>query len=134
MGGKSVYWNKPIETMDRADMTRLQASRLKETVQRVYHQVPYYRAKLQAVGLLPEDIKSIEDVTKIPFITKQEMRDNYPYGLFAVPPTEIVRIHASSGTTGKPTVVSYTKRDIGIWSEVMARALTAAGASKNSFI
>jgi phenylacetate-CoA ligase len=134
MGGNCVYWNKPMETIDRAEMTGLQSTRLKETVQRAYRQVAFYRNKMQAEGLLPEDINSIDDISKLPFITKQDMRDNYPYGLFAVPPAEIVRIHASSGTTGKPTVVGYTKRDIGIWSEVMARTLTAAGASKTSFI
>jgi len=129
-----VFWNKPMETMGRGEMTNLQSLRLHDTVERIYRQVPYYRNKLQALGLLPEDIAGIEDVGKLPFITKQEMRDNYPYGLFAVPLTEIVRVHASSGTTGKPTVVGYTKRDIGIWSEVMARALTYAGASKHSCI
>lgn len=129
-----MFWNKPMETMGRGEMTNLQSLRLHDTVERIYRQVPYYRNKLQALGLLPEDIAGIEDVGKLPFITKQEMRDNYPYGLFAVPLTEIVRVHASSGTTGKPTVVGYTKRDIGIWSEVMARALTYAGASKHSCI
>ena len=113
----------------RGEMTNLQNSRLSDTVQRIYRQVPFYRNKLQALGLLPEDVAGIEDIGKLPFITKQDMRDNYPYGLFAVPLAEIVRVHASSGTTGKPTVVGYTKRDIGIWSEVMARALTYAGAS-----
>jgi phenylacetate-CoA ligase len=129
-----VYWNKPMETLGRGEMTKLQSTRLNDTVQRIYRQVPFYRNKLQALGLLPEDIAGIEDIGKLPFITKQDMRDNYPYGLFAVPLAEIVRVHASSGTTGKPTVVGYTKRDIGIWSEVMARALTYAGASKHSCI
>jgi phenylacetate-CoA ligase len=129
-----VYWNKPMETLGRGEMTQLQSTRLNDTVQRIYRQVPFYRNKLQALGLLPEDIAGIEDIGKLPFITKQDMRDNYPYGLFAVPLAEIVRVHASSGTTGKPTVVGYTKRDIGIWSEVMARALTYAGASKHSCI
>jgi len=129
-----VYWNKPMETMSQAEMANLQTTRLRDTVQRVYRQVPFYRNKMQAEGLLPEDIASIEDISKLPFIAKQDMRENYPYGLFAVPLTEIVRLHASSGTTGKPTVVGYTKRDIGIWSEVMARTLTSAGASKHSCI
>jgi len=132
--GTKVYWNKPVETMNREEMTNLQSTRLQETVQRVYRKVPFYRNKMQEQGLLPEDITNLGDIVKLPFISKQDMRGNYPYGLFAVPLAEIVRIHASSGTTGKPTVVGYTKRDIGIWSEVMARALTYAGASKLSCI
>jgi len=123
-----------METMNRDEMIALQGLRLQETAQRVYRQVPFYRNKMQELGLLPEDISGIGDIGKLPFITKQDMRDNYPYGLFAVPLSEIVRIHASSGTTGKPTVVGYTKRDIGLWSEVMARSLTYAGASKQSCI
>jgi len=129
-----VIWNKPIETMARSELAALQSARLRDTVDRVYRQVPFYRSRMQAAGLLPADIGTIEDIDKLPFTTKQDMRDNYPYGLFAVPLAEIVRIHASSGTTGKPTVVGYTKRDIGIWSEVMARTLTAAGANRQSFI
>ena len=129
-----MYWNKPVETMERAELATLQAARLRDTTQRIYRQVPFYRSRLQAAGLLPEDVSSLDDIKRLPFTTKQDMRDNYPYGLFAVPQAEIVRIHASSGTTGKPTVVGYTKRDIGIWSEVMARTLTAAGATRQSFI
>ncbi len=129
-----MIWNKPIETMSRPELAAVQSTRLRDTVDRVYRQVPFYRSRMQAAGLLPEDVVSIESIDRLPFTTKQDMRDNYPYGLFAVPLAEIVRIHASSGTTGKPTVVGYTKRDIGIWSEVMARTLTAAGASRQSFI
>lgn len=129
-----MYWNKPIETMNRAEMTELQTVRLKEMVTRMYQQVPFYRAKMQAAGLLPEDVNTLEDIRKLPFTTKQDMRDNYPYGLFAVPLSEIVRIHASSGTTGKPTVVGYTKKDLGIWAESMARVLTSAGVNKQSFV
>ena len=129
-----MYWNKPVETMERAELATLQAARLRDTTQRIYRQVPFYRSRLQAAGLLPEDVSTLDDIKRLPFTTKQDMRDNYPYGLFAVPQAEIVRIHASSGTTGKPTVVGYTKRDIGIWSEVMARTLTAAGATRQSFI
>lgn len=129
-----MYWNKPMETMGRSEMTLLQESRFRDAVARGYRQVPFYRNRLQELGMLPEDITTLEDIKKLPFTTKQDMRDNYPYGLFAVPPSEIVRIHASSGTTGKPTVVGYTKRDIGIWSEVMARTLVAAGATKQWFI
>ena len=129
-----MYWNKPMETMDRTQMSELQSARLIQQVRRAYRQVPFYREQLQKSGMLPEEIRTIEDIDKMPFITKQDMRDNYPYGLFAVPLAEIVRLHASSGTTGKHTVVGYTSRDLGIWSEVMARTLTAAGASKQSFI
>ena len=129
-----MYWNKPIETMDREQLGELQSARLIQQVRRAYRQVPFYREQMQKIGLLPEEIRSIDDLCKLPFITKQDMRDNYPYGLFAVPLAEIVRLHASSGTTGKHTVVGYTSRDLGIWSEVMARTLTAAGASKQSFI
>ncbi len=130
----NTYWNKPAETMEREEMTSLQAGRLKEIVARLYRQQPFYRSKMQEQGLLPEDINSLDDIRQLPFTTKQDMRDNYPYGLFAVPMSEIVRIHASSGTTGRPTVVGYTKRDIGIWSEVAARSLVSAGLSKQSCI
>ncbi|WP_425059255.1 Phenylacetate-coenzyme A ligase [Sporomusa carbonis] len=130
----NTYWNKPAETMEREEMTSLQTGRLKEIVDRLYRQQPFYRSKMQAEGLLPEDVATLEDIRKLPFTTKQDMRDNYPYGLFAVPMSEIVRIHASSGTTGRPTVVGYTKRDIGIWSEVAARSLVAAGLSRQSCI
>jgi len=123
-----------METMSRPELAALQTTRLRDTVDRAYRQVPFYRSRMQAAGLLPEDAASLDNIGRLPFTTKQDMRDNYPYGLFAVPPAEIVRIHASSGTTGKPTVVGYTKRDIGIWAEVMARTLTAAGASRQSYI
>ncbi|BBB90854.1 MAG TPA: phenylacetate--CoA ligase [Methylomusa anaerophila] len=129
-----MYWNQPAETMEREQLRSLQAGRLKELVDRIYRQQPFYRSKMQEQGLLPQDINSLEDIAKLPFTVKQDMRDNYPYGLFAVAPTEIIRIHASSGTTGRPTVVGYTKRDIGIWSEVMARALTGVGVTKQSFV
>ncbi len=108
--------------------------RLVETVKRVYTSVPYYRKKMEELGLIPEDIKDLSDLQKPPFTTKQDLRDNYLYSLFAVPLSEIVRIYASSGTIGKPTVVGYTKHNIGIWSEVMARTLVAAGADKHSFV
>ena len=129
-----MYWNKPMETMDQVQRSELQSARLIQQVRRVYRQVPFYREQMQKTGLLPGEIRTIEDIGKLAFITKQDMRDNYPYGLFAVPLAEIVRLHASSGTTGKHTVVGYTSRDLGIWSEVMARTLTAAGANKQSFI
>ncbi|WHH59502.1 phenylacetate--CoA ligase [Petroclostridium sp. X23] len=128
------YWNQTCECMSRDEMSALQSERLINTVKRVYHNVPFYRNKMQQAGLVPEDIKTVEDLKKLPFTYKQDLRDNYPYGLFATPLSEIVRIHASSGTTGKQTVVGYTRNDIAIWSEVMARTLTAAGADKESFI
>jgi len=127
-------WNRHFECMDRTDLKRVQSERLRETVERVYFNVPYYRHKMQEAGLGPESISSIEDLDRLPFTTKQDLRDNYPFGLFAVPMSEIVRIHASSGTTGKSTVVGYTRNDISTWSEVMARTLTAAGANRNDFI
>lgn len=127
-------WNKHFECMERGDLASVQSERLRETVERVYFNVPYFRNKMQEAGLGPENIHSIEDISKLPFTTKQDLRDNYPFGLFAVPMSEIVRVHASSGTTGKPTVVGYTRNDISTWSEVMARTLTSAGANRNDFI
>ena len=120
--------------MDRNGLTQIQSERLRETVERVYFNVPYYRNKMQEAGLGPESIHSIEDLSRLPFTTKVDLRDNYPFSLFAVPMSEIVRIHASSGTTGKPTVVGYTRNDISTWSEVMARTLTSAGANRHDFI
>ncbi len=120
--------------MDRKDLRRVQSERLREIVERVYFNVPYYRHKLQGEGLGPENIQTIDDITKLPFTTKNDLRDTYPFGMFAVPMSEIVRLHASSGTTGKATVVGYTRSDISTWSEVMARTLTSAGAGRNDFI
>lgn len=120
--------------MDRNGLKKIQSERLLEAIERVYFNVPYYRNKMQEAGLGPESIQSIDDLHKLPFTTKQDLRDNYPFGLFAVPMSEIVRIHASSGTTGKPTVVGYTRHDIATWSEVMARTLTSAGAGRDDFI
>ena len=127
-------WNRHFECMDRDGIRHVQSDRLRETVERVYFNVPYYRNKMQEAGIGPESIRSIDDIAKLPYTTKQDLRDNYPFGLFAVPMSEIVRVHASSGTTGKPTVVGYTRNDISTWSEVMARTLTSAGANRNDFI
>jgi phenylacetate-CoA ligase len=127
-------WNRHFECMEREELKKVQSERLRETVERVYYNVPYYRNKMQEAGLGPEHIQSTDDLDKLPFTTKQDLRDNYPFGLFAVPMSEIVRVHASSGTTGKPTVVGYTHRDIATWSEVMARTLTCAGANRHDFI
>jgi phenylacetate-CoA ligase len=123
-----------METMDREVRKSLQSYRLKELVWYVYDNVPFYRKKFNEMGISPRDIRGIEDIDKLPFTTKNDLRDNYPFGLFAVPMEQIVRIHASSGTTGKPTVVGYTQEDIDIWSEVMARSLVSSGATKNSII
>jgi phenylacetate-CoA ligase len=127
-------WNKHFECMDRDDLLEVQNTRLRETVERIYFNVPFYRHRMQEAGLGPESINSIADLKKLPFTTKNDLRDNYPFGLFAVPMSEIVRLHASSGTTGKSTVVGYTRNDIATWSEVMARTLTSAGANRNDFI
>jgi len=128
------YWNKEKECMPREELEKLQLRRLKEVVYRVYAFVPFYKEKMDKAGVKPDDINTLDDIKKLPFTTKQDLRDNYPFNLFAVPMSEVVRIHSSSGTTGKPTVVGYTKKDIDIWSELMARALTSAGANKHSVI
>ncbi|MBN2851095.1 MAG: phenylacetate--CoA ligase [Clostridia bacterium] len=124
-------WNQKFECMPREQMHMLQSERLIDTVNRVYHQVPFYKKRMDSMGLLPGDIKSIDDLTKLPFTYKDDLRDNYPFGLFAVPMKDVVRIHASSGTTGKRTVVGYTRDDIDMWAEVMARTLSAAGTTSD---
>jgi phenylacetate-CoA ligase len=120
--------------MSAADKRRLQGERLRKMVERVYHSVPFYRRRMQEMDLSPRDIRSIDDIHRLPFTTKQDLRDNYPYGLFAVPMSEIVRLHASSGTTGKPTVVGYTRYDLDVWSEMTARCLTAFGADQSDIV
>jgi phenylacetate-CoA ligase len=129
-----VYWNTKMETMDHSVRASLQLYRLKELAWYVYENVPFYRKKFDEKGVHPRDIRTLEDIRLLPMTTKTDLRDNYPYGLFAVPMEKIVRIHASSGTTGKPTVVGYTQSDIQVWSEVMARSLTSAGATRHSII
>ena len=128
-----MIWSKQ-ETLSREEMNALQLERLQETVTRVYEKVEPYRKKMDEAGVKPEDIKCLADLAKLPFVTKQDMRDNYPFGLFAVPKEELVRIHASSGTTGKPTVVGYTKHDLDLWSDCMARLCTAAGATSDDIV
>lgn len=125
-----MIWNTTKECMSRDEMRELQGRRLHKIVDYVYHNVPFYRNKLQQMGLEPDDIKTIDDIRLLPFTTKQDLRDNYPYGLQAAPQSEIVRVHASSGTTGNPTIVGYTRKDIGVWSECMARCLTAYGITR----
>ena len=117
--------------MSREQMRELQGKRLHKIVEYVYHNVPFYRNKLQEMDLTPEDITTIDDIVKLPFTTKKDLRDNYPFGLQAAPNSEIIRIHASSGTTGNPTIVGYTRKDIGVWTECMARSLTAFGAGRD---
>ena len=129
-----MFWNEYIECMDREDLMQLQSGRLRKMIERIYFNVPFYRKKLQEAGMEPGDITSVDQLKNLPFTIKNDLRDNYPFGLFAVPNSEIVRVHASSGTTGKPTVVGYTRKDIDLWSEVMARTLTSAGAGKNDIV
>ena len=129
-----MIWNETKEKMSRDEMTALQSVRLVKLVDYVYHNVEFYRKKMQAKGLLPGDIKGLEDINKLPFTTKDDLRNNYPFGLFAVPKSQIVRVHASSGTTGKATVVGYTRRDLDIWSECVARCLTMANVTKEDII
>ncbi len=127
-------WNKTKEGMDPEARRDLQGARLQKLVERLYHNVPFYRQKLQELDILPSDIRSIDDITKLPFTTKKDMRDNYPCDLFAVPKTEIIRIHASSGTTGKPTIVGYTRKDLAVWSECIARSLYAWGVRNTDIV
>ena len=122
-----MIWNETKECMSRDEIANMQGARLKKTVSRVYHNVEFYRKKMQQMGLEPGDINRIEDLDKLPFTTKDDLRDNYPFGLFAAPQSEIIRLHASSGTTGKSTVVGYTRRDIEIWQECVTRVLAMAG-------
>ncbi len=129
-----MIWNEPMECMSRDQMHELQSRRLKDMVIRVYHNVEFYRKKMQEIGLEPRDINTIDDLVKLPFTTKQDLRDNYPFGLFAVPKSEVVRVHASSGTTGKSTVVAYTRKDVDIFSEVVARALCCSGVTKDDIV
>ncbi|HEY5523156.1 MAG TPA: phenylacetate--CoA ligase, partial [Desulfuromonadaceae bacterium] len=129
-----MFFNEEFETLPRPALEALQLKRLQSTLERVYANVPFYKASYDTLGIKPSIVTSLEDLQKLPFTTKQDMRDSYPYGLFAAPMEEIVRIHASSGTTGKPTVVGYTQKDISTWSELMARSFVAAGAHKGDII
>ncbi len=124
----------PVETISRDEMAALQTERLRDCVARVAANVPFYREKLAATGVGPEDVRSPDDLERLPFTVKQDLRDNYPYGLFAVPMDEVVRLHASSGTTGKMTVVGYTANDIAMWADLAARALSIAGVGRSDVI
>lgn len=129
-----MIWNESMECMSRDQMHDLQSRRLRHLVDRIYHDVEFYRKKMQELGLEPGDIKTIDDLVKLPFTTKQDLRDNYPFGLFAIPKSEVVRVHASSGTTGKSTVVAYSRKDIDIFAEVVARALCCAGVTRDDTV
>jgi phenylacetate-CoA ligase len=129
-----LIWNKEAETMPRGDLEKWQLQYLRQTVELVYNKVAFYKKALDERGVKPSDIKSLQDITKLPFTTKQDLRDNYPFGLVTVPMEQVVRLHASSGTTGKPTVGPYTAKDLDIWAETMARVYTAAGATSKDVV
>ncbi|MCL2036674.1 MAG: phenylacetate--CoA ligase, partial [Oscillospiraceae bacterium] len=128
------YYIKEIETAPRHELEALQSFRLSQKIRQVYENVKPYRAKMEKAGIIPDDIKTIADLSKLPFTEKQDLRDSYPYGMFAVPLSEVVRIHASSGTTGKQTVVGYTANDIDLWAQCAARSLVSVGGSKDDFV
>lgn len=129
-----MIWNEEFETLPREALEALQLKRLKATLEKVYATVPFYKEKFDKAKFHPDKLKSLNDLKDVPFTYKQDLRDNYPFGLFAVPREQVVRIHASSGTTGKPTVVGYTKRDISMWAELMARTFSAAGVRKGDIL
>ena len=129
-----MYWEPEQECLDREELEQLQLERLQATLNRVYAHVPFYRKKFDGLGLAPEDVTSLADLARLPFTGKDDLRDNYPYGLFAVPMREVVRVHASSGTTGSPTVVGYTRNDIKIWSNLVARILVMGGVTKDDVV
>lgn len=129
-----MIWNEKAECMSVQEREELQLNRLQEVVKKAYDNVPYYHHRFDKEGVAPEDIQNLEDIEKLPFTSKNNLRDAYPFGMFAVPSDDIVEVHTSSGTTGKPTVSGYTEKDIDIWSEVMARALSMAGATRKDVI
>jgi len=129
-----MYWEPDKECLDPEELEQIQIERLQSTLTRVYQHVPFYRKKFTALGLSPEDVGSLADLARLPFTTKADLRENYPYGLFAVPMREVVRVHASSGTTGLATVVGYTRNDIRMWSNLVARVLTAGGVTKDDVV
>lgn len=129
-----MIWNEKYECMSRKELEELQLNRLKAIIQKVYDRVPFYKESFDKAGVKPSDIKTLKDINKIPFISKKDLRDNYPFRLFAEPMSDIVRLHSSSGTTGKPVVAGYTKNDIGTWAELIARSLVCAGATSKDII
>jgi phenylacetate-CoA ligase len=130
----TTYWEEEMETLPRAGLESIQLRRLRRLVARVYDKVEPYRRKMDAAGVKPDDIRTLADLQKLPFTYKDDLRDNYPFGLFTVPLDEVVRVHASSGTTGKSTVVGYTRKDIDTWANLMARAMTCAGAGRGDIV
>ena len=129
-----IIWNAEAECLPREQLRKLQLERLQQTLKAVAENVPCYQNKFKTSGFVPGDLNSLEDLCKLPFTTKEDLRLNYPYGMFAVPMREVVRIHSSSGTTGKPTVVGYTKADIRTWTELVARFMTAAGVTNEDIV
>ncbi len=129
-----MIWNKEAECMPIEQRRELQSARLRETVRRCYERVPVYRKKFDEIGIKPDDIRTVDDIKYLPFTTREDLIDNYPFGMFAVPMEEVVRVHSSSGTTGKPKVVGYTRNDISVWAEVMARTIACGGAGKNDIV
>ena len=129
-----MIWNEEFETLPREALEALQLKRLQATVERVYATVPFYRKKFDEMGIKPSHVKTLNDLKILPFTIKNDLRDNYPFGLFSVPMESVVRVHASSGTTGKPIVVGYTKRDIDTWAELIARTLSCAGIHKGDIV
>ncbi|MDO4739187.1 MAG: phenylacetate--CoA ligase [Eubacteriales bacterium] len=134
MAKKHIIWNHEAECMDRGQLRELQEAKLRRTVQRMYENVPLYRSRMQEKGIEPGDIRGLDDLRHLPFIDKPDLRDEFPCGLFSAPKSEIVRIHGSSGTTGKPVLAGYTQSDIDLWSECMARTLTACGTTKEDIV
>ena len=130
---ESPIWD-PVETISQDEMAALQSERLRDCLARVFARVPFYREKLESTGVAPEDVRSLDQLTNLPFTVKQDLRDHYPFGLFAVPAGDVVRVHASSGTTGKMTVVGYTAADIDMWADLAARSLSIAGADRRDII
>ncbi|MBM7855352.1 phenylacetate-CoA ligase [Desulfohalotomaculum tongense] len=129
-----MYWQREYETMSREQIRKVQLERLQALVKRLYNEVPFYQQRFKEKGLLPGDIKTLEDIKHLPFTTKQDLRDTYPFGMFAVPMEDVVRLHGSSGTTGKPVVVGYTKNDLRIWGNLIARSMVMAGVTKNDVV
>ncbi|WP_025270268.1 phenylacetate--CoA ligase family protein [Hippea sp. KM1] len=129
-----MIYDDELETLPKEVLEALQLKSLRNTVERVYNLVPFYKKKFDEAGVKPDDVKTLDDLKRLPFTTKQDLRDNYPFGLFTIPLEQVVRVHASSGTTGKPTVVGYSKRDIEVWSNLMARSFAAAGVEKGDII
>jgi len=129
-----MIWNEKAECMSREDINEMQLKKLQVTVKRVFEDVPYYKKKYTELGIFPEDIETLEDITKLPFTTKDDLREGYPFGMFAVPQKEIVEVHSSSGTTGKPVVAGYTREDLDNWGELMARGLTMMGIDEEDIV